>query len=79
MNWDTIKTYLKGALRSWTVHFNVWVGALTASLPMLQTSFPQMRPFIPADLYQYAFGAIVFGNILLRVKTNNSLADKVKP
>lgn len=67
---------LKGTWRSWTIWFNGLMAVVIPGLPMLQDSFPQLQPFIPGNLYQYLGGVIVAANIVLRFKTNKSLADK---
>lgn len=69
--------HLKGAWRSWVIRFNMAVGALASVLPMAQDSFPQLQPYIPANVFQYAMAALIIGNMLLRFKTSGSLADKV--
>jgi hypothetical protein len=77
MTWQVIKLHLKGALRSWTIHFNVWIAAVWAALPTLQEWFPQLQNYLPAKGYQYAMGLIILGNLILRFKTTQSLATKV--
>lgn len=67
---------LKGAFRSWTIHFNIWVMAAIEALPMLQDAFPQLQPYIPANLYQSGLALLVVGNLLLRFRTSTSLAHK---
>lgn len=67
---------LKGAWRSWTIHFNAWMGVVLGGLPMAQDSFPQLQPYIPANLFQYGMAALIVGNLLLRFKTNSDLAHK---
>jgi hypothetical protein len=77
MTWTTIKLYVKGALRSWTIHFNAWLLAVWAVLPSLQEYFPQIQGYLPAKPYQYGMLIIIVGNILLRFKTKQPLAAKV--
>lgn len=67
---------LNGAWRSWTIHFNVWCGALVSGLPLAQDNFPQLQPYIPAHLFQYGMAALIVGNMVLRFKTNCDLAHK---
>jgi hypothetical protein len=69
--------HIKGAWRSWTIHFNLWMGTLLGALPLAQESFPQLQPYVPANLFQYGMAALIVGNFLLRFKTTGSLADKV--
>lgn len=68
---------LKGAWRSWTIHFNVWVGTLFGALPLAQETFPQLGPYIPANVFQYGMVVLIIGNFLLRFKTSGRLSDKV--
>lgn len=67
---------IKGAWKSWTIRANAIFAAMLAGLPMLQDSVPALQPYVRADTYRYAMGAIIIANILLRFKTSNSLADK---
>ena len=80
MSWWKAKAlpYLRGALRSWTIHFNTYFGLLWAALPSLQEQFPQLQPYLPAKPYQYGMAIVIIGNLLLRIKTQGSLADKGK-
>jgi hypothetical protein len=68
---------IRGALRSATMWVNGVAGAGIAALPILRDNFPAMEQYLDHEVYRYAMGAIVAANILLRVKTNSSLADKV--
>lgn len=52
---------------------------LAGVLPMLdyaQTNVPAIQPYIPANYYGWIMLVVVLGNIILRFKTFNSLADK---
>ncbi len=70
-----LKADLSRAHRSWTIWFN-GIGGIAALLPMAQDQFPQLQDYLPANLYHYAAGVLVVGNILLRFKTTKALADK---
>lgn len=74
-----ILDHLRGALRSSTIWFNTVAASIVGALPMLQDSIPALQPYLGPNLYRYAMGGIIAANILLRIKTNASLADKVKP
>ncbi len=76
MNWTTVKAHLKGALRSFTIWFNALMAIAVTALPVAQDSFPQLQDYLPTNLYHWAMGALIVGNLLLRVKTNCSLAEK---
>lgn len=67
---------LRGALRSWTIHFNLWVALLTELLPMAGDSFPQMQPYLPANVFQAGMLILIVGNILLRFRTKIALEAK---
>lgn len=71
--------HLRGALRSATMWVNGMAGAGIAALPVLRDNFPQIEQYLDHQLYRYAMGVIVAANIMLRVKTKSSLADKVAP
>jgi len=68
--------HLRGALRSTTIWFNTTAASIVAVLPILQDSIPALQPYLGPDVYRYAMGGIIGANILLRVKTKTSLADK---
>jgi hypothetical protein len=71
-----ILDHLRGALRSATVWFNGIAGAAIAAIPILKDEFPAMEQYLSHEVYRLAMGALVAANLLLRVKTNSSLADK---
>jgi hypothetical protein len=67
---------IKGAVKSWTIWFNGVASAIVAGLPMLQDSFPQLQPYIPANFYKWAMFVIIAVNLVLRFKTNKPLEQK---
>lgn len=67
---------LKNSWKSWTIWFNAFASAILLGLPSAQDAFPQIQSYLPANVYKYAMGALILGNILLRFKTNKSLSDK---
>lgn len=67
---------LRGAWRSWTIHFNVWLAIVIEFLPMAKDSFPELQPYVPANLFQYGMAVLIIGNLILRFKTNTSLEAK---
>lgn len=71
-----LKDKIKGAWKSWTIRINAACGVAVAGLPMLQDSLPAIQPYIHADYFRYAMGAVIAANIALRFKTATSLADK---
>jgi hypothetical protein len=67
---------LRGAWRSWTIHFNVYMAALIEGVPVAKDSFPELQPYIPAHLFQYGMTALVIGNLILRFRTSTALEHK---
>lgn len=67
---------LKGALKSLTIAFNVFIVAAIPMLDYAQTQLPELKAMMPDGLYNYAFMAVVVSNILLRFKTTKALSDK---
>lgn len=74
--WERFKEDVVNAHKSLTIWFNSIMGMLVVALPMAQDQLPQLQEYVPANLYHYAMGALVAGNIILRFKTNGALADK---
>ena len=71
-----LKVYLAGAMKSWTIWFNTILGIVIQTLPDAQSTFPQLQDYLPADIYHKALGALIVGNLLLRVKTNKALSER---
>ena len=67
---------LSGCKRSCVVRVNAGILAATPLFQMAQDQWPQLREYLPANLYGYAFVVIVIVNILLRFKTKLPLEDK---
>lgn len=74
---------LRGSLRSLTIWFNTVAAGLLAVLPELLPALadaaPGLQPYLGPDVYRWLMVLIVVGNILLRVRTSTSLADKAPP
>ena len=77
MNWDHVKATLKGAWRSLTVWASVLLGVLPDALPLIQSQFPVIAPYIPDALESRVMNLIAVGILLLRIRTTTSLAAKV--
>ena len=73
---DKVYADLKRAHHSFTIWFNGLMGTAVVVLPALQDQLPQLQEYVPANLYHYAMGTLIVGNIILRFKTNSALADK---
>jgi hypothetical protein len=67
---------LKGALRSWTVHFNLYVAAIIEGLPLIKDTFPELQPYVPANVFQIGMTVLIVGNLILRFKTKVALEAK---
>lgn len=67
---------LLGTLKSCTIWFNGIMAVMPTFLDYAQTQLPMLMPFIPNQLYAYAFGITVVGNMMLRFKTNKPLDAK---
>lgn len=72
----TIKGRLRNAWKSLTIWCNLAFANLMLLLPVAQDSFPALREYIPADIYQVMMGVVVAANIALRFKTTTDLKDK---
>lgn len=73
--WVKIKAWLVGAWQSWTIWFNSVFLAISMFSANLETALPMVKEYIPAGAYT-ALGLLAAINILLRFKTNQSLAEK---
>lgn len=74
--WDSFRADIARAHKSFTIWFNGVLGVAIVLLPVAQDQMPQLQDYLPANVYHYAMGALVVGNILLRFKTNCALAEK---
>jgi len=72
----TLKAKLNGAKRSLTIWVNGLAGALIIGLPEAQIAFPQLRDYVPHNMYHYAMGALIVANILIRFRTKTGLENK---
>ena len=80
---ERIKTFLKGAVKSWTVWCNGvgaavvgWIVMIPDALPSIKQSFPELQPYLSGKAFKYGMLAILVGNIVLRIKTTKSLSEK---
>jgi len=73
---QTLKSRIKGALRSVTIWFNALVGAAIILLPDAATSLSGLQPYIPHNIFQWTMGIVVAANIILRFHTKLDLKDK---
>lgn len=76
MNTDTLLSHLRGSWKSLTVWFAMLLAAAPDGLAMIQANFPTISPFIPQSLQSRTVQLIALAVLLLRIKTNASLAAK---
>lgn len=74
--WEYFLGKLRGLKKSSTVWFNATVAAIVSALPYAIDAFPQIKGYIPDNIYSTAWVTLVVGNILFRIKTTTDLADK---
>lgn len=74
--WMQFSADLKKAHKSMTIWFNGIMGTIVIALPLAHDQLPQLQDYLPAAIYHYLMGAVVFGNIILRFKTTRALAQK---
>lgn len=79
MDLEYLKATLKGSLKSWTVWFSSLLLALPEILPLVQSNFATIAPFIPESLHSRVLQLIALIMLVLRLRTTRSLAEKGKP
>jgi hypothetical protein len=67
---------LKNAWKSWTIHFNMWMGVLLAFIPYGAANIQAMQMYFDHEVYKWLSGILIGGNLLLRFKTDRDLRDK---
>lgn len=71
---------LKAKLANMYKSLTIWVnGVLLAAVPMIgpiKENLPDIGQYLTPELFKYVGIAVVVANILLRFKTDKSLADK---
>jgi len=75
---NTIKKRLKGAWYSLTMWFNASLATVWLFLPELTSTLPAVREYIDGDIYKKLMLLAIIGNMILRVKTTQDLANKGK-
>lgn len=73
---ELLKARLAKTHKSWTMWFNSMMAIFIANLPLFQDTFPQLQPYLPANLYQAVTIVLIVGNMLLRLKTTQALEAK---
>jgi hypothetical protein len=72
----TLRARLAGARKSVTMWFNAASGAVVIGLPVAQEQFPVLSDYLPHDVFRALMTVVIFGNFVLRFKTNSDLKDK---
>lgn len=67
---------LRGALKSLTVWASGLLFVLPDLIPMVQANFATVAPFIPEELHSQILKWLALLMLLLRLRTNASLAQK---
>jgi hypothetical protein len=78
INWPKVRAYALGAWRSWTIWAAGVMAVLPDVIPLLQSEFATLAPFIPEWMHSRALQVASLVMVLLRVKTTASLAAKGK-
>lgn len=75
--WVKLKATLAGAMKSWTVWFNAFMGLFVEiGLPKALETLPLLYGVYPNSIYFTLLVVILSGNVLLRFKTNKPLSAK---
>lgn len=76
---EKIKLFFRGlwgAIKSWTMQFNAWVGGFLLFVPDIQRDWPSVAQYIPDDIYKIGSFVLFVGNVALRIKTNKALSQR---
>lgn len=73
---ENLKAKLKGAWKSFTIHFNVYALALIPLFDALQNALPLVNQYGQGTWLGYYSVAVIIANIILRFKTDSDLKDK---
>lgn len=76
---EKIKMFFRGvwgSIKSWTMHFNVWLASFVVFLPEIKASLPELAAYLPPDVYKYIALVVVIGNVMLRIKTTKALTER---
>lgn len=72
-HWQNVAS---GMARSFTIWFAGIVAFLPEILPLIHSEFATFAPFIPAKWQPIALKLVALGIVILRMRTNASLAEK---
>ncbi len=69
---------LKNSWLSLTIWFNGLLGIVWLFLPEILSTLPAIREYVDGNIYKTLMLVAVIGNMILRVKTTQDLANKGK-
>lgn len=69
---------LKKSWLSLTMWFNASLATVWLFLPELTSTLPALREYLDGDVYKKLMLLAIIGNMILRVKTTQDLANKGK-
>ena len=76
-----MKLLIERLKRSWlslTMWFNASLATVWLFLPELTATLPAVREYLDGDVYKKLMLLAIIGNMILRVKTTQDLANKGK-
>lgn len=76
-----MKTLIERLKKSWlslTMWFNASLATVWLFLPELTSTLPAVREYLDGDIYKKLMLLAIIGNMILRVKTTQDLANKGK-
>lgn len=76
-----MKTLIERLKKSWlslTMWFNASLATVWLFLPELTSTLPALREYLEGDMYKKLMLLAIIGNMILRVKTTQDLANKGK-
>lgn len=76
-----MKTLIERIKNSWlslTMWFNASLATVWLFLPELTATLPALREYLDGDVYKKLMLLAIIGNMILRVKTTQDLANKGK-
>lgn len=74
----TIIERLKNSWLSLTMWFNASLATVWLFLPELTSTLPAVKEYLDGDVYKKLMLLAIIGNMILRVKTTQDLANKGK-
>ena len=73
---EKMKRKIRGAKKSLTIWANSVFASIVMALPIAQDQVPLVKAYIPPNIYHYLLMVVIFGNVILRFRTNKGLDEK---